>query len=153
VNLDEQIHDVALFYFYSLLDRGKARYATIETIRRIRQMKKKKNIPEGEMASLVVSETLKGWEKTQSLHPSRLPAGVAAEHWEVPRRLDLGAWRQFHKSSDRDEFLALIWSQILGFTDDEISQGLNVSTGTVRHRISRGLRGLSAALNPDRYDD
>jgi len=36
----------------------------------------------------------------------------------------------------------VLWSQVLGFSDSDIAVGLSVTEGTIRHRLSRGMRTM-----------
>jgi len=62
----------------------------------------------------------------------------------VPEGLDLGPWREFQKSSSEDELLSVIWSKILKIDDDDISEGLGITQGTIRYRLGRALRKLGS---------
>lgn len=73
------------------------------------------------------------------------PASVIGE-FKVPNGLHIDQWREFQKRGDTAEIEAVLWSQVLGFTDQEIADGLGITEGTVRHRVSRGLRELGRYL-------
>lgn len=62
--------------------------------------------------------------------------------WSIPPDLDISIWRKFRKESTQEEFLAVIWSQILHIPDQNIAEALRLSTGTVRSRVGNGLRSL-----------
>ena len=48
-------------------------------------------------------------------------------------------WKSFRKKSSSEELLIVIWSQILGFSVEEIARGMDETQGTIRYRLSRGL--------------
>jgi hypothetical protein len=64
--------------------------------------------------------------------------------WLIPDSVEMGPWQEFQKVADGDEMLAVVWSKILKYSDEQISQGLGVTVGTVRHRTARGIRLLNS---------
>ncbi len=65
-----------------------------------------------------------------------------------PKNFNRIAWMNFLNHADHLEVEAVVLSQILNFTDEEIAKGLGVSVGTVRYRVGRGLRQLGGFLEP-----
>ena len=65
----------------------------------------------------------------------------------LPMDLDMGVWAAFLSSGVADEIEAVVLSRILGLSDDEIADGLSVTTGTVRYRVGRGLRHLGGYID------
>lgn len=63
-----------------------------------------------------------------------------------PVGFDLSLWISFQSAGDPKEVEAVLLSKVLGFTDDEIAQGLQVTPGTVRYRVGRGLRQLGGYI-------
>ncbi len=72
--------------------------------------------------------------------------GALPQSVTIPSELDLSAWATFLNSAHAEEAEAVLLSQILGFSEAEIAQGLDVSEGTVRYRVGRGLRHLGGCL-------
>lgn len=70
---------------------------------------------------------------------------VAGE-FEIPRSVNIEAWKELKKRVDWAEYDAILWSQVLGFSDEEIADGFGVSPGTIRHRVGRALRELGQLL-------
>lgn len=67
-------------------------------------------------------------------------------HFEVPKTLDLGAWREFRRSSQNDEFYITCLFYIGRFSLDTISQALKITPGTAKLRLSRGVKKLGSIL-------
>ncbi len=67
-------------------------------------------------------------------------------HFEVPKTLDLGAWREFRRSSQNDEFYITCLFYIGGFSLDTISEVLKITPGTAKLRLSRGVKKLGSIL-------
>lgn len=63
-----------------------------------------------------------------------------------PRDFNLDVWANFLQTGEATEVEAVLFSKILNFTEDEIAEGLGVTSGTVRYRVGRGLRHLGGYL-------
>ncbi len=137
---------IALFFFYALLDEQRAIEATSKAITNYRARMAKN--PEIKPNITLVAATAQVWQtEGASLVRGRQNFSFAAG-WTLPENLDLGPWKEFQKTAQEDEFLALIWSQILQLPDEDIAIGLNISVGTLRYRLGKALRKLGALTNP-----
>ena len=72
-------------------------------------------------------------------------AGQTVGLWRFPSDANVSAWLKFRKDTGEDELLALIFSRILKLSDDEVAEGLAISSGTLRHRLGRAARSLGHA--------
>jgi len=140
---EAQIKSVALFYYFALLDDSLARYASEITLRKCKKQIEKSNVKRQNIPALIVEATNKNWEKFLN-SKFRSHPGTATEDisWRVSDKIDLGLWKEYVKKADSTEMLALVWSKVLGFDDEQIAEGLGVTEGTVRHRVGRALRDL-----------
>ncbi len=141
---EAQIRSVCLFYFFVLLDESEALTWTLKTIGKFSKAKTGNQGQEVEWASEMVYLTHESWRQLQKKgyglgSPVSYEAGFL-----VPSDVDLGIWKQFRKEAESDEFLAVIWSKILGVSDADMAKGLAITLGTVRHRVGRGLRHLGS---------
>jgi len=64
----------------------------------------------------------------------------------LPKDLEVASWVSFMSAAEAEEVEAVLLSRVLGFSDAEISQGLDVTEGTVRYRVGRGLRHLGGYI-------
>lgn len=141
---EAQLRSIALFFYFAFQDEKLAEQASAKTIARIQRRQKEQDIAEDEMDSIIVSITRKIW-RAQKKHIRSTQSAISVEGgWLLQKNVDLGPWQQFRKETVEDEFLVLIWSKILKFSDDSISKGLGVTTGTIRHRVGRALKLLGA---------
>lgn len=137
-----QVQSVALFYYFMFLDENKAKAATIRTLNICRRRIAKSEVLPSEVPSVVVNVTNQFWNsitKGLSIKKDKSSFDVG---WLLPNSIDLGPWREFSKNSELENVLAVLWSNILNITDEQIAKGLGVTEGTVRYRVSRGLREL-----------
>jgi DNA-directed RNA polymerase specialized sigma24 family protein len=133
---------IALFFFFSMLDEKRAIHASAEAFE-VCLRKIEKN-PEIDKKALLVLATEKIWKQHRRKLIRGRPQYSLDSGWKLPDNLDLGLWKEFQKSAPEEELLALIWSRILGFSDQEVSAGLGVTEGTVRFRVGRALRKLGS---------
>lgn len=70
----------------------------------------------------------------------------ALGHFEVPKTLDLGAWREFKRSTSPEDYYVTCLFYIGRYSPDSISEVLQLSPGTVKLRLSRGVKKLGSIL-------
>ena len=141
---EAQIRSVALFYFFAVLDDTLARQATIKTVRKLQSRLLKQGIEDSKLKATIVSYTNQYWEVLKKQKRKGHSSISYEAGWLLSGSIDMGIWKQFAKEAEDDEFLAIIWSLILKFTDEEVSEGVGVTEGTVRHRVGRGLKLLGS---------
>ena len=143
---EAQVHKIALFYYFTTMDESEARQASVRAYQKTKKKIQKEGLGEASVAPAIVhslhsvplkSKSPFGWFRSRKVELGWLPA----------EGVDLGGWRSFLKEAEPDEREAVILSRILNFTDQDISIGLGVTEGTVRHRVGRGLRLLGECLS------
>ncbi len=149
------IRSIALFFYFSLMNEKLAQSASSKVVHQLKIFLKKRHdqVSKFEMHAKVVELTQEHWSRFQTTAKRQGVVALSRSLWSPPKQTDLGPWRQFYKESDSKEFLSVIWSRILGYEDQEIASGLRLSEGTVRHRVSRGLRHLGSMYRLDRLDE
>lgn len=144
---EAQIKSVALFFFFAFQNESLAKQATVKVLRMCKKRLTKDKMAEDNFAPVIIHNSHLIWKKFSKRKNQPQNALNYEAGWLVPEGVDIGLWKQFHKDADPDEFLAVIWSRILKFTDEEIAEGMAVTVGTVRHRVGRGLRLLGQLMN------
>lgn len=145
---EAQIRSVALFFFYTFLDKDLALRATVEALRLIEKRIKGRGISDSRNPILVYS-TFKIWKKYSKKKNLKLQnSEFTAEGWIVPGDLKMETWRQFVKEAESSLSLAVIWSKLLGFADKDIAEGLGQTEGSVRYRVGKGLKHLGYIASP-----
>ena len=137
---------ISLFFFFALLDEARAVEATTAAIKNYKQRISKN--PETKGAIATVAATYQIWDQNRNRFVRGRHNFNSDSGWQFPENLELGAWKEFQKTTQEDEFLALIWSQILKISDEDISLGLGISIGTLRYRTGRALRKLGQLTHP-----
>jgi hypothetical protein len=145
---EAQIRSVALFFFYTFLDKNLALKAAFEALRLFEKRIKERD-PMAPQNPVLVYCTYKIWKKyskKRNLKTEDFP--LTSEGWIIPDGIKMEPWRQFAKDTDPQIYLAVIWSQLLQFTDKDISEGLGIAEGSIRYRVGKGLKVLGQIVSP-----
>ncbi|HMN68984.1 MAG TPA: sigma-70 region 4 domain-containing protein [Bdellovibrionales bacterium] len=129
------IDTVAKYFYFSTLDENLSFTASLKTLS---DLKNHSRLDEKYRAEWV--RALLHWR--DRLNKIKPRGGATAAMIHLPRGFDMTAWRSFLNTAEREEIDAVLLHKILRFSEGEIAVGLNVTTGTVRYRLGRGLRHL-----------
>lgn len=129
---------VAKYFYFSSLDDRLSFAAALKVLAELRAH----DLMDNKHRARWVTTLTKWRRKLPSLHARNWSADSQGSGFQIPAGFDMGAWMTFVSSCEPSEVEAVLLSQILGFTDQEIASGLNVTVGTVRYRLGRGLRHL-----------
>ena len=138
---DEQVRAIALFFLLSLMDEKVALQASEKVIA---NLKTKKARAETESVSdeALIQVLRQSHDQHRHLVPRNRATDAPQAAWDLPDKFDLVPWIKFQREAGENEILAVVLSRVLGFKDDVIASGLNVSLGTARYRIGKGMRQL-----------
>lgn len=139
---ENDVKSIALFFYFALLDDQKAIEAASQALA-LSRARKHRN-PELKNSVAIVAATKATWDKYKARVARGRPNTTIESGWLIPENVDLGPWREFQKSASEDELLTVIWSKILKIEDDDISEGLGITQGTIRYRLGRALRKLGS---------
>lgn len=138
----EFIEKIALFYHFSMLDEARAQSLTERTIKKLRHEQLAAQMSRRALGSVdlirITAENLKK-SKLQG-RPTHL--AFSTGELLLPENSNFGPWFEFRKIANEDEFNAVLYSKIMNFSDADIAAALNLPVGTVRFRVSKGLRAL-----------
>lgn len=138
----EMIGTISRFFFLSLLDESAAFSAATKTLQIWRARLSRSSHPDIMGESLLVATLFQQWQLLHKATQAGQPLVFSTEDWQLPPGLDLGPWLEFRKEALPEEFFAVLMVKVLGFSVDGTAQGLEVSEGTITHRLARGLRRL-----------
>ena len=139
---ESDVKAIALFFYFAFLDDRRAIEASAQALT-ICNEKRKRN-PELKSSVAVVAATQTIWNKYKMRVVRGRPNTSVESGWLIPNGVDLGPWREFQKNATQDELLTVIWSKILNMSDEDISEGLGITQGTIRYRLGRALRKLGS---------
>lgn len=129
---------VARYFFFICLDQQLSFTASLKVLA---DLKGRDRIAPEYRADWV--RTLHKWRrKVHHLRPKAWSDSPQEKGFVLPEEFDLAIWVSFMSNADLEEVEAVLLSRILAFSDSEIAEGLDVTEGTVRYRVGRGLRRL-----------
>jgi hypothetical protein len=134
------IRDIALFFFFCLLDEEKAYGFSAQAADEYHELKRR--FPTEKTQVLVVKSTHRVWKKQEKKFEKGRPQITQQMGWTWPSDLNFGPWMEFQKNSVTDEFIISVWSFFLKYSDQEIASGLEMTNGTVRYRLGHALKKL-----------
>lgn len=138
-------HRSAKFYFFCFMSESKALKLAKSVVESIfsSPIEDQSWGPELEGRLLkVVHNTYLANEKKSSQSVTSPMLG----HFEIPKSLDLGAWREFKRSAHNNEFYTTCLFYVGGFDLKTIAEIQGVSEGTVKFRLSHGAKKLGTIL-------
>lgn len=137
---DSDVKFITLFFFFTMLDEKRALHAASEALEYC--MGRLEGSPSINHHALIVTATQKIWERHHKKLVRGRPQFSLESGWRIPETLDFAPWKEYQKKAPEEELLALVWSKVLNFSDEEISQGLGLTEGTLRFRVGRALRKM-----------
>lgn len=84
----------------------------------------------------------RNWTSLKMHNASGQPLVFAEQDWIVPNEVDLGPWMEFRKRGHPDEIFAVLMVYILALPVETVAEALNLSEGTVRYRLNKGMQNL-----------
>ena len=134
------IEKISLFFYFCFIDEARARAAAEKAIQAIKEYRNKKISD-----ARVVRVTSKILQQQKNLG-SVSHIGFVEGNIHFPEGADWGPWFEFRKQSEIDKFSTVIWTKILGFSTRDVANGLSVTEGTVKHRLSHALKELGQII-------
>ena len=140
----EQARDIALFFLLSLMDEKLALQAAHKSIA---QLKAHSSI-NGHFDRVDVSRVLrKAFDIHRKMLSRNRPTEMSEKVLGFPEGTDFVTWQKFYRSSSDAEFTAVILTRILGYPEVAVAEGFNVSAGTMKYRVAKGVRQLGSVLS------
>mgnify|MGYP000379040563 CR=1 FL=1 len=134
-DLNYLIRPLTLFFFLALMNEEKAISETTLLMERLR----KSDIKE-DFVPYVISSASEVVYQTENLK-TYITKNIN-EKWMLPKGLDIGPWKEFHKKVSKEEMISLLWSHVIKFAEQDVLRGLMINRGTHHYRISNALKKL-----------
>lgn len=138
---DEQVRRIALFYLCTLMDERVALQAAHKTVAYLKA--------KGASAQNDGPEVIRALRSFLEQHRKQIQrhkqAPASEPSWIASGDVNMRPWVRFQKEAPETEVEAVVLSKVLGFSVSDIARGLNVSIGTIRYRIGKGVTHLGAA--------
>jgi hypothetical protein len=131
------VRPLSLFFFFSLMNETKSIHFTIKTIEKLKKLKPGTNLTV--MMIKIATDFFSKNENTEVYITKNV-----GEFWILPKDLELGPWKEFHKKISKNELVSLLWGLVIKMPESDILTALNISQGTHRFRVSSALKKLGS---------
>lgn len=141
---DQQAQALLTFFQFSFLNQVLAEEASQEAYQRLDHLARTR--PNESFDVLFVQVTHQVFERYHQAALRGKQATMQSALTAQSRDIDLSPWRDYFKSASPDELIVVVWGLILKLPLASIAKALDLSPGTLQHRLSRAIRKLSMKL-------
>lgn len=131
------VRPLSLFFFFSLMNETKSIHFTIKTIEKLKKLKPGLNTQK--MMIQIATDFFYENENSEIYITKNV-----SEFWILPKDLELGPWKEFHKKISKKELVSLLWGTVIKLAESDILDALNISQGTHRYRTASALKQLGS---------
>lgn len=149
---DDLISKCALFFFLLTLDDQKAIDITIKTLKLFKRQQRQvagASAFNSTDLELLIKLCLIEWQEIRTRLKRDQIQIIGSKALKWPEHIDLNPWKEFQKHAPENELIAVIWVHVLGIPEASLARSLNLSEGTVRYRVGKGLSLLGQLNRPN----
>lgn len=144
---EQQSQSMLTFFQFALLNQVQAVEAAQLAHQKVESLLNRKSVESFDVAMVqATSQVLNQVRKSQKATGKSANVQQSAFAGSGTKA-DLSPWRDYFKNASSEEVSVVIWAHILKIPLPEIARGLSLTTGTLVHRLSRGVRRLSVKLD------
>ncbi|MDX9730306.1 MAG: hypothetical protein RBT63_00910 [Bdellovibrionales bacterium] len=152
----EQARDIGLFFLLGFMEERVALAAASRAIARLKaqypDLSRKDLDPKQIIIPIdaIIGVCREAWLAHRGQIQRRTPvAGQGGEEpsepigaWKVPPSLNIDVWANYQRDASDEDLMTLLFSLVLGISDDDLAEGFKTSVGTIRYRLGKGVRQL-----------
>ena len=135
------IEKLSLYFFLAIADEDKVEKAIHKVWREL------------SAKTLNWKTRAKSWEKLLIVEADKVHTQINSGHglhkqgtlqraFKNTAKIEWAGWQEFACKSSKQEVAAVLWVKVLGFPEDLVAESLEISEGTLRYRLNRGLLKL-----------
>lgn len=153
----EQARAIGLFFLLGLMEERVALSAAARAIAQLKAEYSEISRRDREQNLVPVDAVIKACHDSWKVHrkqiPRNQPSTPPEAAWKIPPNLDLATWARYQRDAPDEDVMTLLFSLVLGITDEELSDGFQTSIGTIRYRLGKGVRQLGLVARPRKPDE
>lgn len=142
----EQAREIGLFFLLGLMEERVALSAASRAIAQLKaefsELSRKDREREAVSVDAVIKVCRTSWKTHRKQIPRNKVSIAPAEAWKIPDGVDLAVWIRYQKDAPDDDIMAVLFSLVLGISDEDLAEGFQTSVGTIRYRLGKGVRQL-----------
>lgn len=146
---DKDIERIALFFFLLTLDQNVAAQLSSQVVDILLRRSKGqlKELNERELVRLLISFFLKNKKTLQQVRSEIMPH---FKDWSAPDKFNINIYREFSKRTDIEILVPFLLCAVLQFSDESVSQELNITKGTLASRLQKAYLKIGDLSRPER---
>lgn len=150
----EQAREIGLFFLLGFMEERVAIAAASRAIAQLKAEFSDGSSKESEQKRVPVNDIILACRSSWKSHRKQIPRNQVMETpetaWVVPSNLNIDVWSRYQKDAPDEDVMALLFSLVLGFSDDDLAEGFQTSVGTIRYRLGKGVRQLGLVARGNR---
>ncbi len=144
----EQVREIGLFFLLGFMDEKVALAAASRCVARLKTLQERED--DAIAAVELIKTCRESWKSFRKHIPRNQPLATPTESWVIPVGLDISIWARYQKDAADEDIMALLFSLVLGLSDDDLAEGFQTSVGTIRYRLGKGVRQLGLVVRSQR---
>jgi len=144
----DQVRDIGLFFLLGFMDEKVALAAASRCVAKVKVAQESSGRPFETVELIKVCR--EAWKTFRNQIPRNHPLTAPTDSWVLPPALDISIWTRYQKDSADEDIMALLFSLVLGVSDQDLADGFQTSVGTIRYRLGKGVRQLGLVVRSQR---
>lgn len=142
----EQTREIGLFFLLGLMEERVALSAASRAIAQLKAEFSEISRKDREHQPIAVGAIIRVCRESWKTHRKQIPRNQVnvppSDAWVVPPKIDLTVWTRYQKDAPDEDIMTVLFSLVLGISDDDLAEGFQTSTGTIRYRLGKGVRQI-----------
>lgn len=139
----EQVREIGLFFLLGFMDERVALAAAARSVARLKALYEGGGqVTPGDFVKIC----RESWKAFRKQIPRNQPLTTPTTGWILPAGFDILIWTRYQKDAADEDVMAILFSLVLGISDDDLAEGFRTSVGTVRYRLGKGVRQLGLVV-------
>jgi hypothetical protein len=144
----DQVREIGLFFLLGFMDEKVALAAASRCVAKVKVAQESSNIPFETVELIKVCR--ESWKTFRKQIPRNQPLETPTDSWVLPQTIDISIWTRYQKDAADEDIMALLFSLVLGVSDQDLADGFQTSVGTIRYRLGKGVRQLGLVVRSQR---
>jgi hypothetical protein len=142
----EQAREIGLFFLLGFMEERVALSAASRAIAQLKaenpDISRRDREPEMIPIADIIRVCRESWKTHRKQIHRNQPSDTPETVWQIPSALDLTTWTRYQKDAPDEDVMTVLFSLVLRVSDEELAEGFQTSTGTIRYRLGKGVRQL-----------
>ena len=144
----DQVREIGLFFLLGFMDERVALAAASRCVAKVKVAQESSGTPVETVELIKVCR--EAWKAFRKQIPRNQPLTTPSDRWILPPDLDISIWTRYQKDAADEDIMALLFSLVLGVSDQDLADGFQTSVGTIRYRLGKGVRQLGLVVRSQR---